>query len=1006
MALPLLLAACSQDELIENVGAGNMPAPGVKGYSVTLAPTLSDDTEGTRAIWDASGKRLTWEANKDLISVYWLGNQQENGAGNNGNLKGMYNTIFKTTDGSSFSSEALVFEGGNIAVYPANTSFTKQGDIYLSVPTKQTNETIKSLPYVSNYFVAGEWLEKNVSGYNNGIYAPVKMAANVLTLQLKLANTDELTEKFDFNVQSVSLISDSDKDAIFAEKAALKIYGAPFDKGLASKGKDENGVFKGYEETIKKSVRVAGIASEKVLTTTDITKNDEGDYTVKFVVLPTNKESMTEASKIVIETNCGTLTLQTKVKGTAVADFAEDKDGNILVSAGGAKAKAEELEGVVYNGSKPSTIAELFKSLVSAYIHPSNATDNSNFKGEMIGGHYSRSIAGDMANATLDNSKVYSETDVVRYTNIHASMNSKLAMNLILSDNNEDGIWSISNISFNAIQNRRNAGANVTMSLSDDEEEAVNKLQLLGGGDVRFNNYQYQQWKNVADNSLTVILEAGKDWTLNTNWNENKIGTLENEGTLTINTTNNKSLTEKVVNEGTIKLGSNVVSVGTNLENTATGKVEIAAGQDLRFDKNVTSGLAGEINVAAGAYMTINQNINVTSEATINNSGTVSSIAGNGGLVNEGIINVKDAAAITYVQDNTNGVINLLNRDDEVKVEGNEGKIVYNYNYAVDGSKFERVTSDKFTYVVFGKNEKSIVIILDEAGISDISMEFAAESTTLKTNSDEIAELVVAEGAELKLLTPSETYDNVLYVKDLANNGNITIGGKIYYYQSFSPEGVVRSVGNGAIVYFEATASTVEQLQAALAAGKNVKVTKAIEIAENTTLNLNGSTITGGLFAESNGEMTEGTTDSYAFWVKDADATLTIDGEGTVKAQAAKYSMAVWAQAGEVVINGGVFENAGEGADLIYASGTGKIIINDGVFKACEKQEGVDGTNEAYSALNIKDADRATASIIVKGGRFYKFNPANNTSEGPETDFVADGYKVVQEGDYYVVVPE
>lgn len=986
MALPLLLAACSQDELIENVGAGDMPAPGVKGYNVTLAPTLGDDTEGTRAIWDATGKKLTWEPNKDLISVYWLGSQQESGAGTNGNLKGMYNTIFKTTDGSSFSSEALVFEGGNIAVYPANKSFTKQGDIFLSVPTKQNSETIKNLPYVSNYFVAGDWLDKNIAGYHNGIYAPVKMAANVLTLELNLANTAELTQKFGFEVQSVKLVSDVENT--FAEKAALKIDGIPNDKGMAYQNR-WNSI-----QTIKKSVRVAGIASENTLTTTDITKNSEGNYTVRFVVLPTKVETMTEASTIVVETNCGILTLQTKVKGSAVAKLNKDKDGNILVAEGGDKAEAGDLACVVYNGNKSNTIAELFKSLVSAYVHPADATDDSKFKGEMIGGHYSRSIAGDMANATLDGSRVYSEDDVVRYTSIHASMGSKLPMNLILSDNNEDGIWSISETSFNAVQARRSANADVTMSLSDDEDEKVTKLQLLGGGDVVFNNKEYNQWKNVADNSLVVILEAGKEWSLNTGWSEGKIGTLENEGTLTIKTTDEKSLGEKVVNEGTIRLGSNVVSVGTNLVNTATGKVEVAAGQDLRFDKNVESGLKGEINVAAGAYMTINRDIDVTSAARINNSGTVSSIAGNGGLVNKGVINVKDAASITYVQDNTNGVINLLNRNDEVKVEENKGKIVYKYNSAVDGTKFERVTSDKFTYVVFEQGNDNIT--LDEAGISDISMEFAT-STTLKTNSDEIAKLVVAEGAELKLLTPSETYDNVLYVKDLANKGNITIGGKIYYYQSFDPEGVVRSVGNGAIVYFEATVSTVEQLQAALAAGKNVELSEALEINEDVTIDLNGCSITySGSFIDDS----DNSTNSIAFWVKDG-GNLTIEGEGSVTTGNADYSMAVWANGGTVTIKGGTYENGGDGCDLIYVSAGGNVAIYGGTFIATENTGAEAGTNNKYSALNLKDT--TDSSITVYGGSFYKFDPSNNVSENPAENFVADGYNAVQSGDYYVV---
>jgi hypothetical protein len=187
----------------------------------------------------------------------------------------------------------------------------------------------------------------------------------------------------------------------------------------------------------------------------------------------------------------------------------------------------------------------------------------------------------------------------------------------------------------------------------------------------------------------------------------------------------------------------------------------------------------------------------------------------------------------------------------------------------------------------------------------------------------------------------------------------------------------------------------------------DVALTNALVIDQNVTIDLNGKNLTGGLFAESNGAMTAGQTDSYVFWVKPG-ATLTIEGEGTIVSQAAPYSMAVWAQGGEVVINGGNFYNNGEGSDLIYASAGGTVIINGGKFVACEKQAGVSGTQEKRSALNIKDAHRATSSITVYGGTFFHFNPANNKSEGDNTNFVAPGYKSVYDNatGYYTVVRE
>lgn len=204
---------------------------------------------------------------------------------------------------------------------------------------------------------------------------------------------------------------------------------------------------------------------------------------------------------------------------------------------------------------------------------------------------------------------------------------------------------------------------------------------------------------------------------------------------------------------------------------------------------------------------------------------------------------------------------------------------------------------------------------------------------------------------------------------------------------------------NGHIAEAELLAAA--QLGGKVVLTQDLNLTKPVVVEGNLVVDLNGKNITAPVFAEANGVVGEGDTDSYVFWVKNG-GKLTINGAGAVAAQAAKYSMAVWAQGGEVVINGGDYTNAGEGSDLIYASAAGKVTIYGGNFKACEKQAGTDGTNEAYSVLNLKD--NSNSSIVVYGGSFYKFNPANNKSENPAVNFVAGGYKAVAEGDWFKVV--
>ena len=98
---------------------------------------------------------------------------------------------------------------------------------------------------------------------------------------------------------------------------------------------------------------------------------------------------------------------------------------------------------------------------------------------------------------------------------------------------------------------------------------------------------------------------------------------------------------------------------------------------------------------------------------------------------------------------------------------------------------------------------------------------------------------------------------------------------------------------------------------------------------------------------------------------------------------------AVYAKDGaKVVINGGTFK-AGAGCATIYAKNNAIVEINGGYFEAD------DVFNGNYFVLNL--SDNTNSSIVVKGGTFVNFNPADNASENPAVNFVAEGYEVVSE---------
>ena len=191
---------------------------------------------------------------------------------------------------------------------------------------------------------------------------------------------------------------------------------------------------------------------------------------------------------------------------------------------------------------------------------------------------------------------------------------------------------------------------------------------------------------------------------------------------------------------------------------------------------------------------------------------------------------------------------------------------------------------------------------------------------------------------------------------------------------------------------------SIEELTEAIAAGGNISIAADIDaptgfaIAADTVIT-NNKVITIAEDTEGNGVFTV------------ADGTLTLNGKGTINGVGKNdWNMAIWAKEnGKVVINDGYFTNEGATAnvdpthfDLVYASGNAQIEINGGEFK-CQ--------TPAWT-LNVKDKDRATASIVVKGGKFHGFDPSNCASEGPNTNFVAPGYKVVEENGVFTVMPE
>lgn len=150
-------------------------------------------------------------------------------------------------------------------------------------------------------------------------------------------------------------------------------------------------------------------------------------------------------------------------------------------------------------------------------------------------------------------------------------------------------------------------------------------------------------------------------------------------------------------------------------------------------------------------------------------------------------------------------------------------------------------------------------------------------------------------------------------------------------------------------------------------------------------------------------------TSSAAIWVGGKNQTLTIDGNVIIKGgestnDKVDIASAVNIYDGKLVINNGTFisgvDATNNNSPAIYLTPrnneTAVLEINGGIFKSV--------SGKAEFLINCYDDAKARCKVVIKGGTFYGFNPADNNADGEHTNYVADGYVVVKDGDAYKVV--
>lgn len=303
--------------------------------------------------------------------------------------------------------------------------------------------------------------------------------------------------------------------------------------------------------------------------------------------------------------------------------------------------------------------------------------------------------------------------------------------------------------------------------------------------------------------------------------------------------------------------------------------------------------------------------------------------------------------------------------------EGETNSISVNASFA-ENAKIETETSNPIT--VYNKNGEEVLPSLNlDAENATVTLnskwnevEAAVSENTLYVNGKgHINKLIMAKGNAVVNVPREADIEKVVADKELAEGTSLT-----YAKFNITNENSKELGGVGEMTLTENIT-------------RSASLVSPLAPAWDAVWNLNGKTL----------EVTG--TPRSGVYLNRYYSNLEVNGEGTIHAEGAYGLWNNSGNGGKIVINGGNIEAQ---THAVYSE-NGVIEINGGTFKLTNADTAErDENGNLRFLINCLDKNykAGTARIIVKGGKFYEFNPANNVAEGPGTNFVAEGYHSVE----------
>lgn len=611
MALPTVLVGCSQDDFMSETPVAP-EGKAISGLTFTIEKNGLD--ADTRALWQ-DNNTIKFETD-DNISLYWIsgdGMAQDN---TNGvftgtaatltaatALSGQSNAVFYTEDGSKFESKAVVYEGYNLLVYPANTTHVTNQAVVVKLPATQKAEDdfTKNLVYVGDSILQihqpalkasknkyyDMWGQEcatdapNTSGYQHGIKAGVKLMSSLLKLKFVIENTSAT----DVKIQKVELTTVKGLDDIYSVEGNIvpgTLLGLS-STNTGSKSKYINPWFQTTNDGKKTSV---ALDCSNIATTQSGTE-------VQMVLFPVTIPTWDADNQPVIKvtTNYGVVTI-----GGSVATG--DAHSNCIFKANGVDYAADD------DNAALKTIVANTAMTVKRNVYDKTATNKTAQYDVTSGSVISRVIKVDMQKAVVQN----------MYVNNTAELNAVLAaactksastydntaqkkLNIFLNFDHDGNFELTDYTGLDAFATKFGADA-IELKSGNCKSTANNHAAALTN--INLNTTDVTALKNIAGlpNTITITVPATSAITSIANGRDGAINTI----------------TSEIINEKTLSAGSYTKATVTNTE----AILNLTSKSDIKLSDNED----GVVNYVAGATLDVSALTTAAAYGTIAYSAT------------------------------------------------------------------------------------------------------------------------------------------------------------------------------------------------------------------------------------------------------------------------------------------------------------------------------------------------------------------------------------------------